>query len=121
MDLNFLDKNIFIFIKTILDVDIEKDIVFIKDENFRYIYANDVFCNLFNIQFEKIVGKNDDTFILNEKVLEKCYQSDLHSFQKDFLIHEEEVNNETFRVLKIKINLGSGRTGILCFAKLQKE
>lgn len=119
MNIRDLDKNLLIFLKNILDVDIERDIVFIKDSNFNYIYANEIFCNLFGTKVEIILGKNDKSFITNKEILEKCYESDKYSYDRDFLIHEEEVFNKKYRVLKLKINLGEGSSGILCFAKLK--
>lgn len=119
MKLKGLDTNLMLFLKNILDIDIEKDIVFVKDSSFRYIYANKIFCNVFGIEEEDILGKNDETFILDKNILEKCYESDKYSYEKDFLIHEEEVFNQKYRVLKLKINLGDKSNGILCFAKLK--
>lgn len=119
MNTKDLDKNLLTFLKNILDIDINKDIVFIKDSEFSYIYANKIFCEIFGVKVETILGKNDESFIKEKDVLDKCYESDKYSYEKDFLIHEEEVFNQKYRVLKIKINLGKGRNGILCFAKLK--
>lgn len=119
MKLKGLDTNLMLFLKNILDIDLGKDIVFVKDSSFRYIYANKIFCNVFGIEEEDILGKNDETFILDKNILEKCYERDKYSYEKDFLIHEEEVFNQKYRVLKLKINLGDKSNGILCFAKLK--
>lgn len=121
MKIQSLDKNMLSFLKNILDIDLEKDIVFIKDSNFNYVYANEIFCNLFEIEMNNILGKNDKAFIKDKIVLEKCYESDKYSYEKDFLIHEEIVFEQKYRVLKLKINLGNKKSGILCFAKLNKS
>lgn len=119
MDTKNLDNNLLMFLKNILDIDIDKDVVFIKDSKFSYIYANKIFCEVFGVQAETILGKNDESFIKEKEVLNKCYESDKYSYEKDFLIHEEEVFKQKYRVLKLKINLGGGNSGILCFAKLK--
>lgn len=119
MKINYLDEKLVFFLKSILDLDLEKDIVFIKDANFHYIYANKIFCDLFKVNVEDILGQTDKKFIFDNNALTKCYESDKRAYEKDFLIHEEEVFNNLYRVLKIKINLGGEKEGILCFAKLK--
>lgn len=37
---------------------------------------------------------------------------------KNFIIHEEKIDNRIYKVLKLKINLGENKFGILCFSKL---
>ena len=115
---NYLDERLKFFIKSILNINIESDILFIKDSNFKYIYANEIFCNLFNINAADIIGKGDEVFIFDKKVLKKCFESDKATYEKDFIIHEENVFNQRYEVLKLKINLGERGEGILCFAKL---
>lgn len=121
MEKKYLDEKLSFFIKSILNIDINNDIIFIKDSNFKYVYANIIFCNLFNIKLENIVGKRDETFIFDKEVLIKCNESDKFTYEKDFIIHEEKVFNHKYKVLKLKINLTEKTQGILCFAKVRKE
>lgn len=50
METGFLDKNMLDFIKNILDIDLSKDLIFIKNNNFEYSYVNSVFCDMFNLK-----------------------------------------------------------------------
>lgn len=114
------NKNLLTLLENLLEINLEKDVVFIKDSNFSYVYANKVFCDLFGVEEEIILGKKDESFIKDKKVLERCLESDKVSYETSFLIHEEELFNKIYRVLKIRINLGGEKNGILCFAKTKK-
>lgn len=114
------NKNLLTLLENLLEIDLQKDIVFIKDSEFSYVYANDVFCNLFGIKEEFILGKKDEYFIRDKNVLARCLESDKISYETNFLIHEEKVFGRVYKVLKVKINLGDKEKGILCFAKIGK-
>ncbi|WP_286034261.1 PAS domain-containing protein [Fusobacterium necrogenes] len=60
METGFLDKNMLDFIKNILDIDLSKDLIFIKNNNFEYSYVNSVFCDMFNLKIEDVIGKKDN-------------------------------------------------------------
>lgn len=111
------DKQLVSFLKNILDIDLEKDLVFIKDVNFKYIYVNDIFCQLFNLKPEEIIGKTDSDFFSDKVALKNCYESDLSALKNSYILHEEKAFKRNFKVLKIKINLGNNKIGLLCFAK----
>lgn len=121
MNTKYLDLNLLNFLKNILDVDLNKDLIFIKNSNFEYIYVNSIFCQLFNLNTEEIIGKKDKDFFEDKNAVLICQQSDIKAFETSYLIHEEEAFNKNFRVLKIKINLGDKKEGLLCFAKINQE
>lgn len=114
------NKNLLTLLENLLEIDLQKDIVFIKDSEFSYVYANDVFCNLFGVKEEVILGKKDEYFIRDKNVLDRCLESDKISYETNFLIHKEKVFGRVYKVLKVKINLGDKEKGILCFAKIGK-
>lgn len=114
-----INKNVNYFIKNILNLDLDNDIIFIKDEDFRYIYVNDVFCKLFDINLSQVIGKKDSDFILDKNLLNTCSKSDSYAFENNFIICTEKTFDIDFKVLKLKIDLGEGKIGILCFAKIK--
>lgn len=116
-----LNENLSIFLKNILDIDFNHDFVFIKDNNFRYIYANNIFCNLFNLKPNEIYGKTNKDFTDNTLLLNSSHKSDLYTLKHNYSVRDEFALNKTFRVLKVKINLGNNSFGILCFAKENKR
>lgn len=121
MNTKYLDKNLLSFLRNVLDVDLDKDLIFIKNHNFEYTYVNSVFCNLFNLSIEEIIGKKDKDFFKDEDAIEICHLSDIKAYETNYLIHEEKAFNKEFRVLKIRINLGDKKDGLLCFAKINKS
>ena len=121
MNTKYLDPNLLNFLKNILDVDLNKDLIFIKNSNFEYIYVNSIFCQLFNLNTEEIIGKKDKDFFEDKNAVLICQQSDIKAIETSYLIHEEKAFNKNFRVLKIKINLGDKKEGLLCFAKINQE
>lgn len=116
-----LNKNIDFFIKNVLNLDLNKDVIFIKNSNFEYIYANSKFCDLFNINLKNLIGKKDIDFISDKILLKTCEQSDLYVFENNYLICIESAFDKEFRVLKLKIDLGNNNIGILCFAKTKDD
>ena len=116
-----LNKNIDFFIKNVLNLDLNKDFIFIKNKKFEYIYANSIFCNLFSISLKNLIGKKDVDFILDETLLKTCEQSDSYTFENNYLVCTEKAFNKEFRVLKLKIDLGNNTVGILCFAKIKND
>lgn len=121
MELNKLDTNLISFLKGILDINFEQDIIFIKDSDFKYIFVNERFCDIFDVALEDILCKSDESFIYNNEILENCCKSDKIAYIKGFFICEEKVFNKNYRVLKVKINIGNGRSGLLCFAKIKDK
>ena len=121
MNTKYLDPNLLNFLKNILDVDLNKDLIFIKNSNFEYIYVNSIFCQLFNLNTEEIIGKKDKDFFEDKNAVLICQQSDIKAIETSYLIHEEKAFNKNFRVLKIKINLGDKKEGLLCFAKINQQ
>lgn len=101
----------------ILDINLEKDIVFIKDSDFKYVYVNNRFCEIFSLDQNTVIGKCDNNFIQDKTTLENCYLSDCKAFEDNFIIIEETTFGKKFNVLKLKINLGHNKNGILCLAK----
>lgn len=116
-----LNRNIDFFIKNVLNLDLNNDIIFIKDKDFRYIYVNNMFCELFNIDLNHVIGKKDSDFILDKGLLSTCSQSDAYTLENNFLICTEKTFDKDFKVLKLKIDLGDNKIGILCFAKMKKS
>lgn len=112
-----LDKNIFLFLQTILDINLEHDLVFIKDSSLAHIYVNETFSQLFNKAPLDIIGKKDEEFFFDNLTLERCHESDMYVLENGYVSHEEIIFNKNFKVLKLKINLGNNKVGILCFAK----
>ncbi|MGL5277754.1 MAG: hypothetical protein ACRC8M_01555 [Cetobacterium sp.] len=115
------DSDLKKFLKNILNLDFEGDFIFIKDSNFKYVFANSKFCELFKICPEDIAGK-DDTFLTNdEKFLRTCHESDLAALKENHVICTERAFNTEFNVLKMKIATGPNNFGILGFAKLSMK
>ncbi len=84
-------NNIKFFIDTILSLHFDKDFLFIKDSNFKYLYANQNFCSLFNTSLNQILGK-DDHFIIKElNTLKNCEKSDKLVLENNQIICIEEV------------------------------
>lgn len=116
-----LNTNVDFFIKNVLNLDLYKDIIFIKNKNFKYIYVNNIFCELFYLKLSDIINKQDSDFILDENLLKTCQESDIYVLKNNYLISIEEAFNKKFRVLKLKIDLGNNQFGILGFAKMKED
>lgn len=115
------DSGLKSFLKNILNLNLENDFIFIKDSNLNYIYANSKFCELFNIEVEKLIGKNDCFLIKNKELLDTCQKSDMEALKNNHIISIEKVFGVSFNVLKLKVSIGNNRFGVLGFAKLENK
>lgn len=76
---------------------------------------------MFNLKIEDVIGKKDKDIFKDKMAILTCQKSDIKAYDLNYLIDEEEIFSKKFRVLKVKINLGNKRDGLLCFAKLDKD
>lgn len=109
------------FLKNILNLNLENDFIFIKDSDLNYIYANSKFCELFNIEVEDLIGKNDHFLIKNKELLKTCQKSDREALKNNHVISIEKASGVIFNVLKLKVSIGNDCFGILGFAKLEDD
>lgn len=114
----FVDEKLKEFIKNILNYDLKNDFIFIKDSKFNYIYVNKSFTNIFKVEEENIIGKNDN-FIKFLNISEKinCSYSDKMALKNYFFSSEEIINGNKYLILKINIKISSKNNGILGLIK----
>lgn len=90
----------------------DEDIVFIKDEEFRYIIVNNKLARFFQKEKADILYKTDSDFMDNENA-ENCRKSDLMVVKSgNSYINEEAIGNSTFIVKKFPVKFNNGKTGI---------
>ena len=107
------------FVNGILSLDVNRDFIFIKGADLKYLYANSNYCSLFNITLNDIFGKRDNYFIKDLKALKNCEKSDKIALENNQIICAEKIFGKEFSILKIKINLNQTDKGILCLAKMK--
>jgi PAS domain S-box-containing protein len=80
-----------------------RDIMFLKDNNFRYLIANKANESLFNIKVEDIIYKTDFDFMPKE-LAETCRKSDEMALISEIAIESEEAfRDKWFHIVKQKI------------------
>ena len=104
-------------LEKIFNLNLNQDIIFIKDSKFNYIYANKPFLDLFDITLENILGKDDSFFMNNSITCSLCRESDLKALEEGYIMTSETVYYKTYEVLKFKININHNEVGILSWAK----
>jgi PAS domain S-box-containing protein len=88
------------------------DMVFLKDENRKYLVINTSLANFFERPIEDVVGK-DDFELLPLEVAIACKQSDDMAQQmKCVHVSEETVGREVFETSKFQVLLSNGKYGI---------
>ncbi|MBP8639679.1 MAG: PAS domain S-box protein [Oscillospiraceae bacterium] len=93
------------------------DMIFLKDDQLRYVYANQTLSNFLNMLPEDIIGK-DDFSILPTAFSEICKESDLEVINSNSRITTEEtIFDKTFETLKFPISYPDGAFGIGAFIK----
>lgn len=90
----------------------DEDIIFIKDEEHRYIVANNKLANFFKKEKKDILYKTDYE-IMDKTSADYCTKSDLYVFETgNIFFGEEKIGNSTFIVKKLPVKFKNGKTGI---------
>lgn len=108
-------------ITNISNLNFEKDIIFMKNKDSKYIYVNKQFCSVFNVDLNDLIEK-DVTYILEKnKIFSECRRTDIYTLENNFILYNEEILNKSYKVLKLKINLDNrNNVAILGIIKLLK-
>ena len=88
------------------------DLTFIKDEHFRYLFANEQTARFFNRTIDEIIGKTDEE-LTDKSQIYPCKSSDKRALesQEQFTI-EEQLGDRIFEVTKIPLQLSNNKKGI---------
>jgi PAS domain S-box-containing protein len=89
-----------------------KDIVYLKDEQFRYIVINKSLVEFYGKSEKEIIGRRDCDFMLKE-IAEKCNKSDNEAIQSmSLVISEENIGDQIYETMKFPVQLGINKRGI---------
>ncbi len=93
------------------------DLMFIKDDQFRYIVFNEATVRFFNRDREDILNHTDYE-LLERKYADFCRKSDLAALSGEGnSVTEESIGNKIYEVTKFPINIGNDNNGIGCIMK----
>jgi PAS domain S-box-containing protein len=93
-------------------VDSTSDLVFLKDEHFRYILVNDAYSQYLGKKEQEIIGKTDFE-LLPKHLAEACRESDLNALKsRGPLVSEEWNEDRVFETQKFLVNSGNKEFGI---------
>ena len=89
-----------------------EDIIFLKDNDGRYIFVNEPFCEYLQLKFEFITGKTDE-MLLPRKLLEISRQTDKEVIGKQSIVSKEfQILNQIFELKKFPVDFANNKTGI---------
>ncbi|MCX6360745.1 MAG: PAS domain-containing protein [Armatimonadetes bacterium] len=93
-------------------VDANDDMVFMKDDQFRYVLVNRRNCEYFGLPEADIIGRTDEEFMTPEAAA-ACRAGDLAALQRGGLVRGEELaGGRTYETLKFPVPLLDGSTGV---------
>lgn len=88
------------------------DMIFVKDDQLRYLVVNDSFARFLNLKKEQILSKSDQDIAEND-MYSACLSSDKHALNQDTpVIIIEKFGNKIFETTKFKMPLKDGQFGI---------
>ncbi|MFZ4589892.1 MAG: PAS domain S-box protein, partial [Ignavibacteria bacterium] len=95
-----------------LFINSSKDIIFLKDENFKYVVSNDANNKFLNKEGSDILGK-DDSELMPENIAVHCKAGDMQAIEKgSFVVNVEIVDDKYYETTKFPVKLANGKTGI---------
>jgi PAS domain S-box-containing protein len=88
------------------------DIVFIKDENFRYVVSNSANNEFLNKEESEVIGKTDFD-IMERKVAEKCRAGDKAAIENGAtVVNIEIIGGMYYETSKFPVKLANGKVGV---------
>ncbi|MFA5522930.1 MAG: HD domain-containing phosphohydrolase [Tissierellales bacterium] len=92
-------------------INADRNMVFLKDENLKYVFTNNKFNEVYNIEPSQIIGRDDVD--LNERDAILYMNADLEVINKKIVIVTEmEWENKMQRTTKFPVKLLNGRYGV---------
>ncbi|MCM8788693.1 MAG: PAS domain S-box protein, partial [Candidatus Omnitrophica bacterium] len=94
-----------------------KDMAFIKDSKFRYVYVNPEYAKFFDKSTEEVLGKSDFD-LMETSTARQCRRTDKQALKNNRLvINEEMANNRIYETRKFPVRLESGEIGVGAFIR----
>jgi PAS domain S-box-containing protein len=89
-----------------------KDLVFLKDHEFRYIIVNRAYQDFLEKSEDLIVGKTDFE-LMPQQMARDCLESDRQALNtQEVVINEEQFGNKVFETQKFSLQLSNGKIGV---------
>jgi len=108
-------KNHYEFYKTFMNVD--NSVIYLKDENLKYIFVNKAFENFYNKESKEIIGHGDFD-LSDEEFAQRRRETDLAVIEKNTLVVDEvEWKNRIFAIKKFPVKLSNGNYGVGAYIK----
>ncbi len=93
------------------------DLVFIKDQHFRYLFVNKANQEFFGLSEQEIIGKTDFE-LMPEKLAKECLQSDQRAVaENDIVTVEERSADGIFEIRKFPVKLACQEVGVGAFIR----
>lgn len=88
------------------------DLIFVKDENRRYLVANKAMAQLYDMDVESLLNKTDEE-VNTAEGFSPCRKSDLHALESnEAVFSEEKIGDRYFETTKFKMLLKGDKIGI---------
>ena len=108
-------ENYAALVKTFIEAD--ENMVYLKDENLRYVFLSRTVGELYHKSVEEIVGK-DDYEISEKEFADKRRQTDLAVLKKSSLIIDEiDWNGREYQTTKFPVKMMNGATGVGAYVR----
>ncbi len=96
--------------KTFIDAD--NRLIYLKDKNLKYIFANKALEKFYDKQLSEIIG-SDDFILTDPEFAEKQRKTDLDVLEKNILIEDQlEWQNNIYKMKKFPVKLLNGYYGV---------
>ena len=93
-------------------IDASADMVFLKDDRFRHIVANQNLAEFFQKSKDEVIGKTDFD-LMPEYAAKQCREADMQALAKKAAVTSEEiVGDRVFETIKFPVELKNNQTGV---------
>lgn len=101
--------------KTFIDAD--NSTIFLKDDNFKYIFVNKAFENFYNKESTEIIGHNDFDLV-NKELADSYRKADLEVLEKGtIIVSDVRWKNKNFQTTKFPVKMHNGNYGIGAYVR----
>lgn len=93
-------------------INANEDIIFLKDENFKYVILNDACAKFFNLPKQEMIGKTDQE-LASETLISPCNSSDINTLKTlSTIVVEEKLGDSFYETTKFPVNIDNNRIGV---------
>jgi PAS domain S-box-containing protein len=93
-------------------IDSSQDFIFLKDDSFRYLLANEALADYYGVGVQALIGQSDYD-LMDKELADNCRRTDMEAVSQNKTVNTAEVlKDRVLEARKFPVAMGEGKTGV---------